>query len=110
SGPSRGNLAMAGIIAILALASTSLWAVSCTTQASMQPADRDTLLVAANSIADNVAGQRFDQLQASLLPAVTGDWESIRGVAQSAAPVLKGGKAYWGDGYLLDASDLKGPA
>jgi hypothetical protein len=110
SGMSRRNRAFAATIAFLALTSAPLWAVHCTTQASMQPADRDTLLVAANSIADDVAGQKFDALQASLLPAVTGDWESIRGVAQSAAPVLKGGKVYWSDGYLLDASDLKGPA
>jgi hypothetical protein len=49
-------------------------------------------------------------LQASLLPAVIGDWDGIRAVAQGGAPLLKGGKLYWGDGYLLDATDLKGPA
>jgi hypothetical protein len=110
SSMSRANLAVAGILAVLMAASAPLWAVNCTTQASMQAADREALLSAGNSIADHVAGQNFDQLQASLLPSVTGDWESIRGVAQAAAPVLKGGKVYWGDGYLLDASDLKSTA
>jgi hypothetical protein len=98
------------MIVFFVLASAPLQAVKCTTQGSMQPADRDALLMAGNSIAGDVAGQNFDQLQASLLPAVTGDWDSIRGVAQGAAPVIKGGKVYWGDGYMLDASDLKGPA
>jgi hypothetical protein len=107
----RGKyLAALGMTALLSLASAPLRAVSCTTQASLQAPDREALLAAGNTIAGDVAGQNFDQLQASLLPAVTGEWESIHGVAQSAAPVLKGGKVYWGDGYLLDASDLKGPA
>jgi hypothetical protein len=107
----RGKyLASLGLIALLSITSTELRAVSCTTQASLQAPDRDALVAAGNAIAGDVAGQSFDQLQASLLPAVIGEWENIRGVAQSAAPVLKGGKVYWGDGYLLDASDLKGPA
>jgi hypothetical protein len=110
SGILRGCLNVAGVITLLTLASTPIWAINCTTQASLQPADRDALLAVGNAIAGDVASQNFDQLQASLLPAVTSDWESIRGVAQSAAPVLKGGKVYWGDGYLLDASDIKGPA
>jgi hypothetical protein len=109
-GVSRRKLATVVTATALALASGPLWAVNCTTESAMQPADREALLTAANPIADAVAGQNFDQLQASLLPAVTGDWESIRGVAQSAAPDLKGGKVYWGDGYLLDATDLKAPA
>jgi hypothetical protein len=106
----RAGLAAAGVIALLVLSSTPMRAISCTTQASLQPADRDALLAAGNAVSADVAGQNFDHLQASLLPAETGDWENIRGVAQSAAPILKGGKVYWGDGYLLDASDLKGPA
>jgi hypothetical protein len=92
-----------------ALATFPAWAVSCTTQASFKPAERDALLASGNSIADAVAAQNFDQLQASLLPAVIGEWEGIRTVAQGAAPILKGGKLSWGDGYLLDATDLKSP-
>jgi hypothetical protein len=98
------------LAAVMALAPVPSWAVSCTTQGSLQPADRQALLAAADPIADAVATQNFDLLQASLLPAVVSDWESIRSVAQSAASVLKGGKVYWGDGYLLDATDLKAPS
>jgi hypothetical protein len=97
-------------IAAAGLSSTPLWGSSCTSEASLQPADRQAILAAGNSIADSVASQKFDQLQASLLPAVLSDWDSIRGAAETAAPILKGGKVYWSDGYLLDATDLKAPA
>jgi hypothetical protein len=92
------------------LTATPLHAVSCTTQASLQPADREALLTAGNVIAGDVASQNFDALQASLLPSISGDWDSIRGVAQGAAPLVKGGKLTWGDAYLLDATDLKAPS
>lgn len=100
----------AGAIALLILASAQLHAVSCTTESALQPTDREAMLAAGNSIAGDVTGQNFEQLQAALLPAVIGEWESIRGVAQGAAPLLKGGKISWADGYLLDASDLKSSA
>lgn len=111
--PVRGlSLARTALLltAALAVSAAPSFAVNCTTQASLQAADRDALLAVANPLADAVAGQNFDLLQSSLLPSVVGDWESIRGVAQAAAPVLKGGKIYWGDGYLLDATDLKAAA
>ena len=95
--------------ALLILAVTPLRAVNCTTQASLQQADRDALLAAANPIANAIAEQEPAYLQANLLPSVSGDWESIRGVAQAAIPLFKGGRVYWGDGYLLDATDLKAP-
>jgi hypothetical protein len=76
----------------------------------MQPADRDALTAAAAPIAGAVTAQNFDAVQSSLLPAVTGDWEGIRGVVQRAAPVLKGGELHWRSLYLLDATDLKAPA
>jgi hypothetical protein len=34
----------------------------------------------------------------------------MKSVAQSAKPLLEGGKVEWGDAYLLDATDLKAPA
>jgi hypothetical protein len=102
----------AGLICLVPMfwAATPALAVSCTTQASLQSADRDALVTAGNVIAGSVSSQNFDALQASLLPSVSGDWDSIRGVAQSAAPLVKGGKLTWGDGYLLDATDLKTPS
>lgn len=107
----RSVLLSAAVLAsaFLSLSPIRLHAVNCTTPASLQPAEREALLAAGNSIAGTIAGQNFDQLQASLLPTVSGDWDSIRGAAQSAAPILKGGTLHWGDAYLLDAADLKEP-
>jgi len=95
--------------ALLALAAAPVYAVNCTTQGSLAKADRDQLLAAANPIANAIAEQDPAYLQSTLLPSVSGDWESIRSVAQAAIPLFKGGFLYWGDAYLLDATDLKAP-
>jgi len=107
SGHSARFLALA--TAFFVLCAAPLHAVNCTTQASLPPADREALLAAANPIANAIAEQEPAYLQSNLLPAVAGDWESIRSVAQAAIPLFKGGRVYWGDGYLLDATDLKAP-
>lgn len=86
------------------------WAVSCTAQAEMPPADREALLAAASPLANAVATQNFDLLQSSLLPAVVADWDSIRAGAQASAPMLKGGQLHWRNAYFLVATDLKAPA
>lgn len=94
-----------GLVAI-----PSALAVNCSTESALKQPDRDALLNAANSIASDITGQNYDRLQAALLPTVSGDWDSIRGVAQAALPLTKGGAISWSDGYLLDATDLKAPA
>jgi hypothetical protein len=103
----RGRMAIAALIASCA---TPLMAVNCTSQGELQAADREALISAATPIADAIAAQNFDLLQASLLPAVIGDWDGIRSAAQAAAPALKGGKLQWRSAYLLDATDLKAPS
>ncbi len=85
-------------------------AVTCNTQAQMQPADREALILAANPLAAAIAAQNLDLLQASLLPAVIADWESLRATAQSAAPLFKGGEFHLRNGYILDATNLKAAA
>jgi hypothetical protein len=97
------------LAALLTLAALPASASSCTTQAGMKPADRDGLIAASTSLAASLTSQNLDQLQASLLPAIQGDWDGIRTVAQSAAPMLKGGQVNWRSAYLLDASELKTP-
>ncbi len=86
------------------------FAVTCTTQASLKPAERAALLADSGRMADAIASQNLDALQALLLPSVTADWPDIRNVAQSAVPLIKGGSLSWGDAYLLDATDLKAAA
>src|SRR5271165_396397 len=85
-------------------------AITCTTPGAMQQTDRDALLAAANPIATAVTAQNYDALQSSLLPAVTGDWESIRSVVQGTKPLFQGGELHWRTSYLLDSTDLKAPA
>jgi hypothetical protein len=98
------------LTALLALLVIPSEALNCTTQAALQPADREALLTSGTALAGAVAAQNFDLLQSSLLPAVTGDWEGIRAIAQGAKPVLQSGKLQWGAAYLLDATELKAPS
>jgi len=97
------------LLVFLLIGGAHAWASSCVTESQMQPADHDVLIAAGTSIVGTVTGQNFDNLRASLLPAVLGDFEAIRGVVQTAAPLLKGGQLHWRTSYLLDATDLKGP-
>ena len=99
------------LVAALTLTSASpLWAINCATQAAIPAADRAALLAAATPLAAAMATQNLATLQGALLPAIAADWESIRGVAQGAAPLLKGGELRWRNVYLLDATDLKAPS
>lgn len=105
------RLILCGLSCALALAAVpSALAVNCSTESALKQSDRDALLAAANGIASDITDQHYDRLQSALLPTVSADWESIRGVAQAALPLTKGGVIHWSDGYLLDATDLKAPA
>ena len=110
---SRQPVARALVLLVLIAGSGSwaipAWGTTCTTQAEMQPQDRDALIAAATPLAQGIAAQNFDLLHAQLLPAVAGDWESIRSGAQAASSILKGGELHWRNAYLLDATDLKAP-
>jgi hypothetical protein len=97
------------LIVMAALTTVPSAATTCVSQGSLKPADLEELIATATPLAGAVARQNFDLLQASLLSAVVGDWESIREAAQAAAPVLKGGQINWRSVYLLDATDLKAP-
>jgi hypothetical protein len=85
-------------------------AVSCTTQGALTPQDREALTAAAGQIATAVIQQDNTTLQASLLPAVSSEWEAIRSAAENAAPLVKGGKLQFRNLYLLDATSLSAPA
>jgi len=86
------------------------FAANCTTQGEMLPSDRDALAAAGGRLSVAVAQQDFDGLKASLLPAEAAEWEGIRGAAEQAAPVLKGGRIQLRSLYLLDATMLTAPA
>jgi hypothetical protein len=99
------------LFALLLFAAPSLSrAVSCTTQGSMQPADRDLLAASGQRLVNAVAGQDATTLQSSLLPAVAQQWEGIHDTADAAAPLVKGGQMQLRSLYLLDAASLTAPA
>jgi hypothetical protein len=99
------------IFALLVVASPlASRAVTCTTQAGMQPADRDTLAAAAQRLSNAIAQQDSTSLQSALLPAVAQQWEGIHDTAQAAAPLIKGGQMQLRSLYLLDATSLTAPS
>ena len=85
-------------------------AVSCTTEAAMQAADRAALTAAGTRLATAVLAQDYNTLQASLLPSEAGDWNGIRETAETGAPLVKGGQVQLWSIYLLDATALTAPA
>lgn len=95
------------VAGVFVSAAPSAHAVTCTTQSGMQQADRQAILQTGNSVAEAVTTNNLDALQASILPAVTGDWDGIKSVAQSARSLISGGTITWSNAYLLDATDLK---
>lgn len=97
------------ILSIL-LASPVARAASCLSQAEMPATDRDQIAGAGMQLAGEVAGQDFTSLQAALLPAVAGEWDGIRGAAERAGSLVKGGLLQIRNVYLLDAASLTAPA
>lgn len=95
---------------LLIVSATRGWAVSCITQGSMQPSDRDPLAAAGQRIAAAIVQQDTSTLQSSLLPAVAQQWESIRDAAEAGAPLVKDGHAQLRSLYILDATSLTAPA
>ena len=94
------------VAALLIAAPAAGFAASCTTQAELAPQERGTLASIGEQLSDAVIRQDTSALQAVLLPALSGQWEGIRGAIEQAAPVVKGGKAQLRNIYLLDASTL----
>ena len=92
------------IAALLMAAPVAGFAASCTSQAELTPEDRGTLASIGEQLSDAVIRQDTSALQSVLLPALSGQWEGIRGAVEQAAPIVKGGKAQLRNIYLLDAS------
>jgi hypothetical protein len=85
-------------------------AANCTTQAELQPQDRNALVAAGGRLSEALAQQDFAALKAALLPAEAANWDGIRGAVESAAPLIKGGQVTLQTLYLLDATSLTAPA
>jgi len=97
------------VLLLLSMPTAGL-AASCTTQAAMQPPDREMLSTVALRLASAIQQQDFGALQSSLLPAESSQWESIRSAAEQVVPLLSGGQLQVTNLYLLDASTQTAPA
>ncbi len=100
----------AAVVGAVLGASTAGHAANCTTQAEMNPQDRDTLVSAGQQLGNAVIQQNFSALQATLLPAIVPEWEGIRGAVEQSAPVVKGGQVQLNALYELDATSLTAAA
>ena len=98
------------IAALLMAAPATGFAASCTTQAALTPDVRGTLASMGEQLSDAVVRQDTSALQSVLLPAMSGQWDGIRGAIEDAAPLVKGGKVQLRNMYLLDASTLTAPS
>ena len=96
------------LMAVLALPGQAN-ATSCTSQAQLQPQDRDAVIAAAGRLGEAVAGQDYSALQGALLPAVAADWDGIHAAVEQTASLLKGGQLQLRNIYLLDANSLTTP-
>ena len=105
------RLCLRSLIAALFIAVPAAgFAASCTTQAELKPEDRSALASLGEQLSDAVLRQDTSALQTVLLPAVSGQWDGIRGAVEQAAPLVKGGKVQLRNLYLLDASTLTTPS
>jgi hypothetical protein len=103
------RLCWSTLVALVILAPAAAFAATCTTQAELSPQDRSTLASIGEQLSDAVIRQDVSALQSVLLPAISNQWEGIRGAVEQAAPMMKGGKAQLRNVYLLDASTVTAP-
>jgi hypothetical protein len=86
------------------------YAVSCTSQAELTPADRSALSSIGTQLGEAILSQNYQVLQSSLLPAESAQWSGIQAAAQDAYSVMQGGQIKLENAYLLDASSETAPA
>jgi hypothetical protein len=98
------------IAALLIAAPAAGFAASCTTQSELTQADRGNLASLGEQLSEAVLRQDTSALQTVLLPAVSAQWDGIRGAVEQAAPLVKGGKVQLRNIYVLDASTLTAPS
>jgi hypothetical protein len=94
------------IVALLWATPILGFSASCTTQAELTPQDRAALAAEGERLSMALLQQDFGTLQSALLPSLSSEWENIRGAANQAEPLVKGGKVQLRNLYLLDASTL----
>jgi hypothetical protein len=92
------------------LAPGRIFAVSCTTQAQMNEAQRTALVQTANTLAAAVQKGNIAAVQALTIPKVKAQFDGIASTIEQTAPLLAGSTVTIDALYGLDASDLKASA
>ena len=81
-----------------------LTAASCTTQAQMTAAQRDTLAGSARTIVAQLKSGDIQALRANTIPAVAADFSGIASSVQNLKPAIQAATITVNQLYLLDAS------
>lgn len=89
---------------LLAALPAAAMAASCTTQAELQPQDRNALIAVGTRLMTGVVQQDYSTLQGQILPAVATDWDGMRNEVEQGAVLVKGGQPQLQEIYVLDAS------
>jgi hypothetical protein len=92
------------------LAPGRIFAVSCTSQAQMNEAERTALMQTAHALATAVQSGNIGAVQALTIPKVKAQFDGIASTIEQTAPLLAGSTVTIDALYGLDASDLKTPA
>jgi hypothetical protein len=101
---------LSGLVLLLVSATASPLAViaePCITQSQMQPAERDSLLQAATSLAAMTASNNMDGVRAQTMPPYNKDFAGIQNTISGAAPHLQGASFVPDTLWILDASASK---
>lgn len=105
------RLSLRAWITTIALATPlAAHAASCTSQAELQPQDRNALAGIAQRLSVAVLQQDYTTLRSLLFSGVSSDWDGIHNEVDLGAPLLKGGQPQIQAIYLLDASMQTAPA
>lgn len=89
---------------LLAALPAAAMAASCTTQAELQPQDRNALIAVGTRLMTGIVQQDYSTLQGQVLPAVAPDWDGMRNEVEQGAALVKGGQPQLQEIYVLDAS------
>lgn len=79
-------------------------AVTCTTQAELQPQDRTALAASGQRLIAATLAQDYPTLQGQLFSGVASQWDGIHNEVDQGAPLVKGGQPQLLSIYLLDGS------
>lgn len=92
------------LFACCAVAAQAAFAANCTTQAMMNPAERNALASAARTMMSQAQTGDVNGLRADTLPAVAADFGGIAQSVQTLAPIIRSATITIDEVYDLDAS------